>query len=139
MERRCKCMNTHVFVVDSTTFKQHLEYMFAGIGAKDKKSPFLSNCNFNYNANTERNLVGMIADISRIRENDNIIFYLQTNDNNPGTFFGIFKASTIGFFDENDDDNYLKNNLKKGLSFRIKIAPYEVFPIGITEHEYLVY
>ncbi|MEW6653232.1 MAG: DUF91 domain-containing protein, partial [Bacteroidota bacterium] len=27
---------THVFIVDSTTFKVHLEYLFAGTGAGDK-------------------------------------------------------------------------------------------------------
>lgn len=33
-------MNTHVFIVNEQTFKYHLEYMFAGTGARDKKSPF---------------------------------------------------------------------------------------------------
>lgn len=33
-------MNTHVFIVNEQTFKYHLEYMFAGTGAGDKKSPF---------------------------------------------------------------------------------------------------
>ena len=28
-------MTTHVFIVDSTTFKMHLENLFAGTGAKD--------------------------------------------------------------------------------------------------------
>ena len=27
-------MTTHVFIVDDNTFKYHLEYMFAGTGAK---------------------------------------------------------------------------------------------------------
>ena len=43
---------THVFVVDQTTFKYHLEYLFAGTGAKDKTSPFLANGNINYNSTT---------------------------------------------------------------------------------------
>ena len=60
----------HVFVVNDTTFKYHLEYLFAGTGAKDKMSSFLYNPNINFNASTERNLVNMIADISRIRKND---------------------------------------------------------------------
>ena len=34
-------MTTHVFVVDETTFKYHLEYKFAGTGAKDKQSSCL--------------------------------------------------------------------------------------------------
>ena len=131
-------MNTHVFVVDSRTIKMHIEHLFAGTGAKDKQSPFLLKADDNsINANTERNLVGLIADISRIRRGDNIIFYLQASGKTPGTFFGIFKAESIGFFDENDEDNYLKEELSKGLSYRIKISPKEVFSCGITEHEYL--
>lgn len=130
-------MNTHVFVVDTTTFQLHLEYLFAGTGAKDKQSLFLDNSKGNYPSNTERNLVGMIADISRVREGDNIIFYLQASPMNPGLFFGVFKAASVGFFDENDEDNYLKSDLGKGLSFRIQIVPYQVYPKGVTEHEYL--
>lgn len=130
-------MTTHVFVVDTITFKLHLKYMFAGTGAKEKESPFLENPLAVYNASTERNLTGMIADISRIRPGDNIIFYLQASPDNQGMFFGIFKAESIGFFDENDEDNYLKSELGKGLSFRVRIAPYKVYPKGITEHEYL--
>jgi hypothetical protein len=68
-------MNTLVFVVDSTTFKMHLEYMFAGTGVKDKTSPFLENSEVNYHHSTERNLVGMSADISRVRQGDRIVFY----------------------------------------------------------------
>lgn len=67
-------MNTHVFIVNGQTFKYHLEYMFAGTGASEKKSPFLNNPTIQYNATAERNLMGMIADISRIQIGDNIIF-----------------------------------------------------------------
>lgn len=130
-------MNIHVFVVDSTTFKLHLDYMFAGTGAKDKTSPFLTSAEVNYHNSTERNLVGMIADISRIRPGDKIIFYLQSTQNNQGLFFGVFKAESLGFFDENDNNNYLVSELGKGLAFRVKIAPDCVYPLGITEHDYL--
>lgn len=127
----------HVFVVDNNTFKYHLEYLFAGTGAKDKQSPFLSNKNLNYNAATERMLVGMIADISRIRIGDKIIFYLQASVHGQGSFYGVFKASSNPFFDENDSNNYLASQTQKGLSFRILITGYEVYPKGITEHDYL--
>ena len=130
-------MNTHVFVVDSTTFKIHLERMFAGTGAKDKKSPFLTQSDATFNANTERNLVGMIADISRVRPGDNVIFYLQATSKNPGMFFGVFKAASTAYFDENDTSNYLINELGKGLSFRIKIENQAVYAKGISEHQYL--
>lgn len=132
-------MNTHVFIVNKQTFKYHLEYMFAGTGASEKESPFLNNPTIQYNAATERNLVGMIADISRIQIGDNIIFYLQATVGNQGRFFGVFRARSKAFFDENDIDNYLKIELEKGLAYRILIeaSDYGVYPIGITEHEYL--
>ena len=132
-------MNTHVFIVNEQTFKYHLEYMFAGTGAGDKKTPFLYNPNVRYNAAAERNLVGMIADISRIQIGDNIIFYLQAANGTQGQFFGVFKAKSKAFFDENDTDNYLKAEMGKGLSYRILIEPsdFGVYQKGVTEHEYL--
>jgi len=36
---------THVFIVDTNTFKYHLEYLFAGTGAKDTKVDFNNNPN----------------------------------------------------------------------------------------------
>ena len=130
-------MNYHVFIVDKNTFKYHLEYMFAGTGAGDKKVPFLIECHAYTHATTERNLVGMIADISRIRAGDKIIFYLKATDGNPGMFYGIFAAASTAFFDENDDNNYLKDKISKSLTFRIRIAPDCVYPIGVSEHDYL--
>lgn len=132
-------MNTHVFIVNEQTFKCHLEYMFAGTGAGIKKSPFLDNPEIQYNATIERNLVGMIADISRIQVGDNIIFYLQATGGDQGRFFGVFRAKSMAFFDENDSHNYLQTELGKGLSYRILIeaADCGVYPKGITEHEYL--
>lgn len=113
--------------------------MFAGIGAGNKESPFLYNTSVNFNANSERNLVSMIADISRIQIGDNIIFYLQASKGIQGQFFGVFKAKSKAFFDENNSDNYLKSKMGKGLSYRILIeaSDYGVFSKGITEHEYL--
>jgi hypothetical protein len=64
----------HVFIVNEKTFKYHLEYLFAGTGAGDKDAPFLVDPDCNFNGNTERNLVGLIADISRISIGDKIIF-----------------------------------------------------------------
>jgi hypothetical protein len=124
----------HIFVVDENTLKYHLEYMFAGTGAQNKTSEFLiSSTETNTHHATERNLVGMIADISRIKINDKIIFYVQGTTK----FYGIFKAVSEGFFDENDSNNYLIDKLNKGLSYRVKIAPDEVYANGITEHQLL--
>lgn len=130
-------MNIHVFVVNQITFKQHLECMFAGTGAKNRMSLFLEKSDIKFQPTTERNLVGMIADISRIRPDDKIIFYLQATVNNPGMFFGVFKAKSAAFFDENDNKNYLSDELGKGLSYRIEIEADTVYSYGITEHEYL--
>lgn len=150
-------MTTHVFVVDEQTFKYHLEYMFAGTGANDKKSTknatpkgkkslFLTNPNIvigkknaksTINANTERSLVSMIADISRVNIGDKVIFYVQATKDNPGRFFGVFKVVSNPFFDENNSKNYLRNKLKMGLSFRVKIDADSVYPEGISEHDYL--
>lgn len=74
-----------------------MEYKFAGTGAKDKQSSFLLNANIAYNSTTERMLVGMIADISRIRVGDNVIFYLQSSGDAPGTFYGVFKVVSQPF------------------------------------------
>ncbi len=128
---------THVFVVDKNTLKYHLEYLFAGTGAKDKLSPFLGTPSIDYNSTTERMLVELIADISRIRIGDKVIFYLQTVDGNPGMFFGVFKVKSKPFFDENDAGNYLVNYTNKGLSFRVLLEKDEVYAKGVTEHEYL--
>lgn len=133
-------MNYHVFIVDNNTFKVHLEYMFAGTGAADKIVPFILNPkDTTIHSRTEINLVSMIADISRVRIGDKIIFYLQSDSttNRPGMFFGVFKASSTAFYDENDDKNYLKSELKKPLTFRIKIEPDTVYPLGVSEHDYL--
>lgn len=128
----------HVFIVNKATFKYHLEYLFAGTGAKDKLSTFLINPRVvGYNASTERNLMGMIADISRIRANDKIVFYLTSGNNNPGMFFGTFKVIGAPFFDENNNENYLHNEMGKGLSYRVNILPDIVYAKGVTEHQYL--
>ena len=132
-------MNTHVFIVNEQTFKYHLEYMFAGTGAKDKLSPFLNVPSAFFHATSERNSVEMIADISRIQVGDNVIFYLQASQGKQGQFFGVFKAKSKAFFDENDHNNFLMNELGKGLSYRITIEPskFGVFSKGVTEHDYL--
>ena len=134
-------MTTHVFIVDSTTFKLHLEYLFAGTGAKDNKIDFNNNSNTSLHAMTENMLIGMIADGSRIRRGDQIIFYLQQEFSKKifeGKFFGIFKAKNDwSFLDNNDRQQYLKNELKKSLTFRTLIEPFKTYAEGVTEWEAL--
>ena len=134
-------MTTHVYIVDTTTFKYHLEYLFAGTGAKDYFIDFNNKKNTKLNHTLENNLVGMIADSQRIRKGDYIIFYLQQNYSEKvweGKFYGIFKAiDDLSFLDNNDKKQYLKKELRKSLTFRTLIEPFEVYPKGVTEWEAL--
>ena len=134
-------MTTHVFIVDSTTFKIHLEYLFAGTGAKDNKVDFNNSPDTCLHPRKEIMLVSMIADGSRVRQGDQIIFYLQQNFAKKiyeGKFFGIFKAKhDWSFLDNNDDQQYLKRELQKSLTFRTLIEPYRVYAKGVTEWEAL--
>ena len=134
-------MTTHVFIVDSTTFKIHLEYLFAGTGAKDNKVDFNNSPSTHLYAITENMLVNLISDGSRIRQGDQIIFYLQQNVSKKifqGKFFGIFKAKyDWSFLDNNDDQQYLKGELQKSLTFRTFIEPCRVYAEGVTEWEAL--
>lgn len=83
----------------------------------------------------------MIADSQRIRKGDFIVFYLQQNYSQKvfeGKFYGIFKAKDdLSFLDNNDRNQFLKEELKKSLTFRTLLEPYEIYPEGVTEWEAL--
>jgi len=132
---------THVFIVDTNTFKYHLNYLFAGTGAKDTYIDFNNNTSTSLHHTAENNLVGMIADSQRIRKGDYIIFYLQQNFKEhiyEGKFYGIFKATeTPSFLDNNDSQQFLKRELVKSLTFRTLVEPFEVYSKGVTEWEAL--
>lgn len=132
-------MTTHVFIVDSTTFKIHLEYLFAGTGSKENRIDFINSPSIYIHHGRENPLVGMIADGSRIRKGDQVVFYLQQSQEiSEGKFFGIFKAKyDWAFLDNNDGQQYLKDALKKSLTFRTFIEPYRVYAEGVTEWEAL--
>ena len=104
-------MTTHVFIVDSITFKIHLEYLFAGTGAKDNVVDFNNNPESKLYPTTENMLVSMVADASRIRKGDLIIFYLQQNFTEKiweGKFYGIFKAQHDWSFLDNNNKEHIK-------------------------------
>ena len=135
-------MTTHVFIVDDNTFKYHLEYMFAGTGAKNYVVDFNDAPTTKLHVSVENLLVAMMADGWRVRKNDFVLFYLERDNSNfkkrDGRIFGIFQAVDNGiFFDNNDENQYLKTELKRSLTFRLKIRPYQVFQEGITEWEAL--
>ncbi len=134
-------MTTHVFIVDATTFKLHLEYLFAGTGARDAVVDFNNAGSTTLAAQSENNLVAMIADGCRIRRGDSVIFYLQQNYGQSifeGKFYGVFKAAQDwAFLDDNDSQQYLKSELGKSLTFRTLIEPATVYAEGVTEWEAL--
>lgn len=133
---------THVFIVNDITLKYHLEYMFAGIGA-NCDAPFLENTNYQNSrrkedgltATSERNFAAMVADISRIRSGDKVVFYLQAS-NHEGKFYGVIQAVGEPFYDSNND-NYLSLEMGKELNLRIKIESDEVYANGVSEHKAL--
>ena len=134
-------MTAHVFIVGAQTFPLHLQHQFAGIGAKDHahidfnasaESKFTSRM-----AQTEINLVKMIADVSCIRPGDRVIFYLQQGGRDGGRFYGIFRARDVAFLDNDNEGQFLREKLGKSLTFRVLIEPDEVYPDGVTEWDAL--
>lgn len=133
-------MTTHVLVVNETTFKYHLEYMFAGTGGKEpdseaKQITKQKILNAKLNPSLEKVCVGLMADWGRVRKGDYIIFYV-VEGNDQGKFYGIFKAADNGV-SICDNGEYLKEKLIKTLPFRMQIEPFKVYPLGITEWEAL--
>ena len=124
---------THIFVVNERTFKIHLEYMFAGTGYSDHIPDFIETNKELTTANfDEKTFVSMIADISKIREQDLVAFYVT----GCKKIFGFFKAVGVPFYNS-DSDDYLGKELGRYLPFRIRLEPYMVFSEGITEHQAL--
>ena len=99
----------HVFIVDEKTFDIHLKYNFAGTGAKESDGIYLFDNSIEIKASTERTITGLLADISRIREGDKILFYLQQKNGREGMFFGSFQADGRAFLcvDKYLDDAYI--------------------------------
>jgi hypothetical protein len=131
---------THVFIVNKQTFEIHLEYLFAGTGAGENTIDFNNSETTQLHHTKENLLIKMMADLERIREGDFVIFYLQQNFSDKifeGKFYGIFKVKENPFLDNNDENQYLKKELGKSLTFRILLESYKVYSKGITEWEAL--
>ena len=133
----------HVFIVNDTTFKYHLEYLFAGTCAS-RNPDFLedSTCNNSKKSGDgitpkqELTICGMIADVSKIRSGDKVLFYLTQTKKHDGMFFGVFTAVNKAFFDSNHN-NFLASKLNLKLNFRVQLRPDEVYAKGISEREAL--
>ncbi|MBR5893259.1 MAG: hypothetical protein IKZ37_06480 [Bacteroidaceae bacterium] len=128
-------MTTHIFIVNEQSFKVHLEYLFVGTGAKDKDIDFNGTTLSELHHQSENGLVSMMADFSRIRKDDFVIFYVQAAKNNEGKFYGIYQIDSEPFHEPKG--TYLKAELGKQLTFRALIKPFKVFAEGISEWEAL--
>lgn len=126
-------MTTHVFIVDEDTFRFHLEYMFAGTGANVLINYF--NNSISSSSSLDKLYASMLADCSRVRKNDNVLFYLQSRNGKDGCFYGLFKIDSVPFIDKGGLNNQFLSaqGLKKYLPFRVLIRPYKVYPKGVTE------
>lgn len=122
-------MSMHLFIVDEKTFPIHLKYMFAGTGCSDGSILSDANNSLNYlqHWSKEKNICGMIADASRIRKGDKIVFYCT----DINKFYGIFRAKDISFLEEKG--NYLQKDLNKCLFLRVLIETYKVYSDGKLE------
>ena len=117
---------THVFIVNERTFNIHLQYMFAGTGYSTFQPTLNSLLPAKYTH--ENTFTGMIADISKVRNGDKVLFYVT----GCKKFFGVFEIQDTPFF-EPSNTNYLGVALGKYLPFRVKIKPYRIFAEGIPE------
>lgn len=124
----------HVFIVDDKSFPIHLQYSFAGTGAKEYTCDFLTDEATQLQSTIERLLVGMVSDISRLRIGDDVLFYLQQSKEHEGLFFGSFKVASLPFL---APDDYLKDKLGKNLTFRVQLEPATVYPKGASERDCL--
>lgn len=130
-------MTTHVFIVNEQSFKVHLEYMFVGTGAKDKAVDFNGVSISKLHSKSENGLVAMMADFSRIRIGDYVIFYVQSTSSKEGKFYGIYQINSAPFLEPSGNKQYLLSELGKNLTFRALIKPYKVYAEGVTEWEAL--
>jgi hypothetical protein len=114
-------MRTQVFIVNDDTFPSHLQYLFAGTGAKEKDED-----------------INLLADIKRVRAGDLVIFYIEATTKTKGGFYGIFKISSQAplVFHVKGKEAF-QPNLGKKLIYRTLIEPYEVYSDGVPEWEAL--
>ena len=138
---RFNFMTAHVFVVDENTIRLHLKYSFAGIGSDAAELQNQDTALKMIDSKQGAAIVGMAADIARIRINDHIYFYVQGmqngNKGRQGKFFGRFLVVSEPYCVYNDSNMINDEHLGRRLPFRVKIAPQKVFPKGVSESEAL--
>lgn len=126
---------THIFIVNENTFKIHLEYMFAGTGYSTNIPDFiLENKTEQTASSKEKTFTSMIADISKVKENDIVAFYVT----GCKKIFGFFKACGKPYYcKKGENDLSSDDKLGRYLPFRVKLRPYKVFAKGVSEHKAL--
>jgi hypothetical protein len=114
-------MRAHVFIVNDSTFPSHLQYRFAGTGAKEKDDD-----------------ISLLADIKRVRPGDFVLFYIEATVKVKGGFYGIFKVADQNpmVFHESGQDGS-QPNLGKKLIYRTLFEAHEVYSEGVPEWEAL--
>ncbi len=122
----------HLFIVSEVTLPIHLQYMFAGV-TKDNDCSWR---NVNVDASKERAQAGLYADICRVHQGDELLFYLESPQNDTGReggrFFGLFEVTGQHPIYEPSGD-YLKELLGMPLVYRLTIHPKKIYQIGLTE------
>lgn len=125
-------MALHLFIVNENTLPVHLEYGFAGVTKKN-------DCSWqqvNVSTGNERAQAGLYADICRVHQGDDVLFYLERPDHDNtregGRFFGIFTVTSRQPFYESQGA-YLFSDLRLPLVYRILIRPGVVYRQGLTE------
>jgi hypothetical protein len=127
-------MTSHVFIVDGSTLRLHLEHLFAGIGARQDGFELIQNPKAI--SRTARRMAGMASDISRVANGDSVFFYLQQSKSSAGRFYGEFVAVGTPYGVENGK-MIAGVKLSKNLPLRVSIAPKKVFPRGVREDDFL--
>jgi hypothetical protein len=127
-------MTAHVFVVSAVTFDLHLKYLFVGTGSKDHQIDFNASSTSDLHYRSEDSLVSMLSDASRLRKGDSVYFYVQQETNTEGKFYGVFECVQDGSFLDNDDETqFLRNDLEKNLNIRARIKPKQLYAFGVSE------
>jgi len=131
-------MTAHIFVVSAQTFNLHLKYLFVGTGSKDHQIDFNNSSKSKLHFTSESSLAHLLADGSRLRKGDSVFFYVQQDSTSEGKFYGVFECIEDGSFIDNDDNKqFLRNELGKNLNVRALIKMKNVYPLGVSEWKLL--
>ncbi|MFT3743085.1 MAG: hypothetical protein QM785_02215 [Pyrinomonadaceae bacterium] len=120
--------NYHLFIVDETSFKFHLEHFFVGTGKTDRNGIVSFD-------------IGLWKDIERLRVGDKVVFYLM----GLKRFYGVFEVASRPFF-HSSLPQYLEAanpSIRKrdgristiNLRYRALIRPFRVFQRGVDEFD----